>query len=221
MKASTLFKYVAAFVAFSMAALVVFIIASWLIAEGLQQYSHEWDASSAAGQWAGALVTLAGFAFVILQLFQDRKELENHTRELAGQTTWMVYGNGLTTLNVFVDHPELRPYFYGENIAVPTVDDHTNQWLRSRIFAAAEMLADHWESTFLADDMNRNVNELWLAYMMGVYCRSPALREFLQQGNEGYRYSGIFRALLEKCDCSKLAQVKAGTLSVQALCGKR
>lgn len=221
MNMQKLLKYLAGFIAFSLVALAVFVAASWVIAEGLQRYSHDWDASSATGQWAGAIVTLAGFAFVIVQLFQDRKELENHTRELASQTTWMVYSNGLTTLNVFVEHPELRPYFYDDNLAVPTQDDESNQWLRSRIFAAAEMLADHWESTFLADDMNRNVNELWLAYMMSIYCRSPALREFLHQGSEGYRYSKAFRELLEGCDCTQLAQVKAGKLPIQELCSRQ
>lgn len=217
MKTRKLLKYSAVFLASAAIALAVFVESSWLIANLLQRYSS-WEASSAAGQWAGALVTLAGFSFVVVQLYQDRKELESHTRELAGQTTWMVYSNGLTTLNIFVEHPELRPYFYGDNIPVPTVDDASNDWLRSRIFAAAEMLADHWESTVIAENMKQHVNDLWLGYMMSIYCRSPAMREFLQPANEGFRYSGQFTRMLANCDCQKIGQIKTGKLSLQELC---
>jgi hypothetical protein len=165
-----------------------------------------WNASGAGGQWAGALVTLVGFAFVLVQLRRETKEIQN-------QTKWQVYSNGLTTLNVFVDHPELRPYFYDDNIPVPEDDKE-----KSRIFATAEMLADHWESTILSEEsLDPNVHGLWLIYMMGIYCKSPSLREFLENENEGYRYSNKFKWILQNSDCHKINQFKMGKIQAEEL----
>lgn len=145
--------------------------------------------SDAVGQWAGVVVAFVGFMLVLIQLHKETREIQN-------QTKWQVYSNGLTTLNVFVEHPELRPYFYGDNVPVPLAEP-----LKSKVFAAAEMLADHWESTLLSDDsLNANVNKLWLCYMRGVYCKSPVLQEFLKDENEGYRYSEKFKDILRKSD---------------------
>lgn len=198
-KKPTLFATIALilFVAFSI--FVALVVSAFFSAEG-------WNASSASGQWAGALITLVGFAFVLVQLERETKEIQN-------QTKWQVYSNGLTTLNVFVEHPELRCYFYGDNIPVP--DDPI---LKSKVFAAAEMLADHWESTTLSDEsLNTDVNELWLIYMLGIYCKSPVLREFLQNENEGYRYSDEFKNILKNFDCQKIKQFKAGEIDTKQL----
>lgn len=159
---------------------------------------EEWDGSGVIGQWAGVLVAIVGFMVVLIQLRRETSEIQN-------QTKWQVYSNGLTTLNVFVDYPELRPYFYDDNVALP--DDPTK---RNRIFAAAEMLADHWESTILSDSsLNIYVNDLWETYMRGIYCKSPALREFLEDKNEGYRYSAAFKDLLKQSFSEKTQMSRA------------
>lgn len=166
----------------------------------------EWSKSGVVGQWAGVLVAFVGFMLVLIQLHKETREIQN-------QTKWQVYSNGLTTLNVFVEHPELRTYFYDDNVPVPGGDP-----LKSQVFAAAEMLADHWESTLLSDDsLNADVNKLWLTYMLGVYCKSPALQEFLRDENEGYRYSGEFKNLLSKSHCEKMEEFRGGTITLDKL----
>lgn len=196
-------------VLFTGVVLVALVILSVLVADMVSVYfrnAGEWNASGAGGTWAGALVALVGFIFVFLQLTRETKEIQN-------QTKWQVYSNGLTTLNVFVDHPELRAYFYGDELPVPE-----DTILKNQVFAAAEMLADHWESTMLSDDtLNSEVDELWRIYMLGIYCRSPALREFLKNENEGYRYSPKFKKFFTSFDCQNMKQFKAGEIGPKQL----
>ncbi len=194
---------------FAVVVLVALVIISVLVAEMISMYfsnAGDWNASGAGGTWAGALVALVGFVFVFLQLTRETREIQN-------QTKWQVYSNGLTTLNVFVDHPELRAYFYGNDLPLPE-----DAILKNQVFAAAEMLADHWESTMLSDDtLNNEVDALWRIYMLGIYCRSPALREFLKNENEGYRYSDKFKSMFKHFDCQKLKQFKAGEIDATQL----
>lgn len=189
--------------------LILFVIFSVLVASMVSMSfgnAEGWNASGAGGQWAGAFITFVGFVFVLLQLKRE-------TREIHNQTKWQVYSNGFTTLSMFVDHPELRSYFYDENIPVPE-----NPLMRARVFAATEMLCDHWESTILSvDSMNSGVNELWLIYMLGIYCKSPVLREFLKNENEGYRYSDELKDLLQDFPCPKIQQFKSGEISAKQL----
>jgi len=196
-------------VLFAAAVLVALVIISVLVADMVSVYfsnAGDWNASGAGGTWAGALVALVGFVFVFLQLTRETREIQN-------QTKWQVYSNGLTTLNVFVDHPELRAYFYGDDLPVPE-----NSVLKNQVFAAAEMLADHWESTMLSyDTLNSEVDALWRIYMIGIYCRSPALREFLKNENEGYRYSDKFKNMFKSFDCQKMKRFKAGEIDARQL----
>lgn len=196
-------------VLFAAVVLVVLVAMSVFVASMVSMYfsnSGGWNASGAGGTWAGALVALVGFVFVFLQLTRETREIQN-------QTKWQVYSNGLTTLNVFVDHPELRCYFYGDEFPVPE-----DPVLKDQVFAAAEMLADHWESTMLSDDaLNSEVDALWRIYMLGIYCRSPALREFLKNENEGYRYSDKFKNMFKNFDCLKIRQFKAGGINARKL----
>lgn len=196
-------------VLFAAVVLVVLVALSVFVANMVSMLfsnAGDWNASGAGGTWAGALVALVGFVFVFLQLTRETREIQN-------QTKWQVYSNGLTTLNVFVDHPELRCYFYGDEFPVPE-----DPVLKDQVFAAAEMLADHWESTMLSDDaLNSEVDALWRIYMLGIYCRSPALREFLKNENEGYRYSDKFKNMFENFDCLKIKQFKAGGINARKL----
>jgi hypothetical protein len=185
--------------------LIPFVIFSVFVADMVSIYfnnnNESWNASAAGGQWAGALVTFIGFVFVLVQLNRETREIQN-------QTKWQVYNNGLTTLSIFVDHPELRRYFYNDNVPVP--EESEDNHLRSKVFAAAEMLADHWESTILSNaSLNSNVIELWIIYMGGIYCKSPVLQEFLKNENEGYRYSDEFKNILKKYNCHDIKEFKA------------
>lgn len=140
------------------------------------------------GTWAGPVVTLAGFLLLRNQMRAERRALET-------QTSWQMYETSISILTVFVEHPEIRPYFY-ENRPAPTEEP-----LRSRVLATAELVADHMESVVLSQDaVELNTRSVWVRYMQGIYRRSPVLRAFLAPENEGYRYADVFLDLLRAPD---------------------
>lgn len=140
---------------------------------------------NALGTWAGPVVTLVGFVLVRNQLRAERRALET-------QTNWQMYETSISILTVFVEKPELRQYFY-DNRPAPTEEP-----LRSRVLAVAELVADHLESIVLSQDVvEARTNVVWVRYMQGLYRRSPVLRSFLAPENEGYRYADVFLALLQ------------------------
>jgi hypothetical protein len=143
---------------------------------------------NALGTWAGPVVTLAGFLLVRNQLRAERRALET-------QTCWQMYETSISILTVFVEHPEIRPYFY-DNRPAPTQEP-----LRSRVLATAELMADHMESVVLSQEaVEANTRSVWVRYMQGIYRRSPVLRTFLAPENEGYRYADVFLDLLRTRD---------------------
>jgi hypothetical protein len=140
------------------------------------------------GTWAGPVVTLAGFLLVRNQLRAERRALET-------QTSWQMYETSISILTVFVEHPEIRPYFYDSQPAP------TEEPLRSRVLATAELVADHMESVVLSQDaVEVKTRAVWARYMQGLYRRSPVLRAFLKPENEGYRYADAFLDLLRTSD---------------------
>lgn len=140
------------------------------------------------GTWAGPVVTVAGFAFIWTQLRAERKSLET-------QTSWQVYETSTSILNVFVEYPEVRPYFYDQQ-PLPAEEP-----LRSRVLATVELFADHLENIVLSREaLDPATYQVWVRYMQGLYRKSPALRGFLAPEQEGYRYSETFLGLLQQAD---------------------
>lgn len=109
------------------------------------------------------------------------------TKKIAieNQTTAQVYEVGIEILKLFVDTPTLRPYFYS-NQHSPIEEPE-----RSRVFAVAEVIADHWENIVVfGTSLDEEARDAWRIYMKDVYNRSPVLREHLQL--EGFRYAKNF-----------------------------
>lgn len=139
-----------------------------------------WEAVSAVGAWVGPVVTIIGFILVARQLRGERIALET-------QTGWQIYELSLSVLNMFVEHPELRPYFY-DNKPVPDLESEKNQ-----VLAAAEVVADHLENIVLSrKSLGEETYAVWVKYMAGIYRKSPVLQGFLHPDSEGYRYSEEF-----------------------------
>jgi hypothetical protein len=143
----------------------------------------EWIALTAIGAFILPLVTLGGFWLVIKQLRSEREALETQTRE-------QVYQASLGILKMFVEHPDLRPYFY-DSIPMPVQNLE-----KSKVLAACEVMGDHWENILLSKkSLDEETLEVWKDYMQGIYSTSPSLKDFLL--HEGYRYSGNFLSLFD------------------------
>lgn len=138
------------------------------------------------GTWAAPIVAALGFLLIRNQLQGDREALET-------QTSWNIYNVGGTILQIFIENPECRPFFY-DGTACPK-----DEPFRSKVLAINEMICDHMENIILhrraLDDETFHV---WELYMQGLYNRSPVMRDFLAVENEGYRYSTKMLALLEE-----------------------
>ena len=156
----------------------------------------DWIALTAIGACILPLITVIGFWLVVKQLRGEREALETATRD-------QVYQASLGILKMFVEHPDLRPYFY-DSIPMP------GQILeRSKVLAACEVMGDHWENILLSKkSLDQETLGVWRNYMRGIYGASPSLRYFLLE--EGYRYSGDFLGLFgaHLADESKAQRVK-------------
>ncbi|CAA6603745.1 hypothetical protein MTBLM1_120052 [Rhodospirillaceae bacterium LM-1] len=136
------------------------------------------------GTWLGPIITAVGFVFVWNQLKRERVSLET-------QTAWQVYGLSLNIQTLFIDNPELRPYFHDE-APMPVAEPE-----RSKVLAMAEIICDHLESLVLSKEaMDIDVMNVWVPYMHGLYRKSPAIRDFLRHENEGYRYAKEFTDII-------------------------
>lgn len=151
-------------------------------------------------QWISDNAAVSMFGGVVAVWWQ----LRSQQKTLALQYQWKVYDSGLTTLSIFVNRPELRPYFYGNKddsgaaASLPVPQDPT---LLHQVMAAAEILCDHWEATVLSEtSLTRAqiVNTMWARYMQDVYHRSPSLQYFLREEIEGFRYSDEFKSLVAR-----------------------
>jgi hypothetical protein len=126
---------------------------------------------------AGPLITLLGFLFLRSQLKGEREALET-------QTASQIYGVGSGILQLFVNHPDCRPFIY-ENAPLPPREPQ-----RSKVLAVTEIVCDHLENIVLhAQATDSRTIDVWTAYMRGLYARSAVMRDFLLPENEGYRYS--------------------------------
>lgn len=161
------------------------------------------------GAFLGPWVTVGGFMFLVKQLKDEKQALET-------QTNWEMYGSSIGVLNTFVEHPELRPYFYDARPLPAPSSDPCEDALRSKILAAAEVMADHLENIVNSGEdgvINEETYCVWIRYMKLMGKRSEALREILNVQphpsvdvaatgfGEGVRYNEILRRIVREGYC--------------------
>jgi hypothetical protein len=191
--------------------LAIFKVVTLFLAIPLPNVTDNWDAIGNAGDWTSALATIAGFFFLWQQIKREREVLEV-------QTNAQVYETGIAVLNLFIEKEHnLRPYFYDcvpvPNIVTSESEPKHNRWEWDRVMTACEIMCDQWENIYSSQTaMSKDISEVWVSYMRGLYLTSPSLRYFLIQ--EGYRYDNDFINLFH-CDlheCSKQVRLKIETL---------
>lgn len=153
----------------------------------------------------GVLVTMVGFYFVSTQLRREQRALET-------QTSWTMYETSIGVLNMFVDTPELRPYFYdGKKLeAIAESDEEKRMCERQKVLAAAEIVGDHLEN-IVSSGENGSIDVgtyyVWVKYMRLMGLRSPVLFDFLAGApddgtsgplGEGVRYGKTFRDIVRR-----------------------
>lgn len=142
---------------------------------------------------AAVLVNLCGFLLLSEQLGATKEATENQTRWEIEQVSFNVY-------KMLVDQPSLRPYFYegkslpehGADVEEPPAAAD----LRWKLESACELLLDYFETIVRSGTVLDDTSEVvWRKYMVKVYRKSPALRQFLE--NERDRYTPELIDLLD------------------------
>ena len=143
---------------------------------------------------AGLVITTLGFAFAIYTLShmtKQTKEMIRQTGEMSAQTRQLQKSIRLETyqrvyeqmINIdlfFVEHPELKPYFYDNK----TVDDKT---LSDKLSSLAETLVDlFYNIYFQKEGMPRETWVGWELYIKRVVQSSPVLQQFVNQNQSWY-----------------------------------
>ena len=86
-------------------------------------------------------------------------------------------GNLRQVFQIFIDHPELHPYFYG--FKDPPLRGHK----RARIIMAAEILGDIFEDGFVAHSLlpTSRSSEAWAKYCGLVLSTSPIMNDIMKR----------------------------------------
>jgi hypothetical protein len=128
----------------------------------------------AFGPIIGALISLLGFIFLIRQIRLNRLSLENQTRSSIYQLSYNVY-------RLFIEHPDLRPYFY-DGKALPESEPE-----RSKVLAAAELLTDFFESIVHSSHIiDPDLRGTWFRYMQDTYRHNPVFQDYIETRGDHY-----------------------------------
>ena len=133
--------------------------------------NHDWiEIAQGIGAYAG----IVGIYFIWRQIKQTNKNLKqsNHAA---------MYSLNSEIYRVFIDYPKLRPFFLkGKELG-------RKKKTRNRVFSLAELLADHFEYVLLEKDLrSENIYEPWSNYMINIYTKSSAFREFMKKNQHLY-----------------------------------
>jgi hypothetical protein len=137
---------------------------------------------------AGVIVNGLAFAAVVVSLWMLRAQGATQRDATLAVAYQNMSAQMADVARFFVDHVELRPYFY-DGRALPASDPE-----RDRVLAVAELYVN------LMDDVVTQAPVLkragiaadWEAYFRAVYDTSPALREFwLAHGSDWFAHSPL------------------------------
>lgn len=124
------------------------------------------------------IITIVGISAVVAGVWFGFSQLVDAQRTIG--TT--VDARTFAMDQVFIDHPELRPYFYDNQ---PLPDDPI---MRAEVLATSETLLDFLDGVF-NDSVNSVNSGSWGAYTRFIYRSSPAVRETLRSHCDWYTYA--------------------------------
>jgi hypothetical protein len=143
------------------------------------------------------IVGLAGVIVSVMLLAWQTRAVAQQTRISNAIASASVISNSTSglreVLSIFVEHPELRPYFYGSK-RLP-LRGHR----RERVVTAAEILADILEEGLSVNRLVQTArfSEEWPLYCADMLASSPALNEVMQQSPNSWQ---MLRALQSRGD---------------------
>ncbi len=140
-------------------------------------------------QLLSLLILLAGFAAVggvLLLWYRLARQTARQTAQIADSLKVSLYGAGaiqmLTVDSLFLDHPGLRPYFYGGQ------DLREDDSLYPQALAMAELVLDYFNSIMRQMRHFPDVwpRVWWESYLIDSFKNSPVLCRYLRSVGDWY-----------------------------------
>jgi hypothetical protein len=128
--------------------------------------------------WNGAtaVATIASVAILATQTLDLRRSVQRDTYQKAYETVYDLDRH-------FLEHPELKPYFYGGQVVDAAADAVT----RAKVESTAEWISDFFDNIYY--NIKSGPDEDWTAwesYIQETFRRSPALRDYLRAHRDWY-----------------------------------
>jgi hypothetical protein len=132
------------------------------------------------------LISIAGSLGVIYSLWLLNRQTSIFNRQLMEGITANMTGYSLEISRLFLQHPDLRPYFFSGQ----TIEDGHPDYLRAE--AVAEVILDiFWTMGSQArriqgEFANPGARALWENYVRDCFATSPILTKFLTMRKDWY-----------------------------------
>jgi hypothetical protein len=134
-------------------------------------------------EWLSLFVSIAGFVAIIITLYQIRDENRLSEQALKESALSPLKAQQLEIDKIFIEHPELRKYFY-DNVELPEVSSHET----AQAMAVAEYLLDHFAAILPHTTVSGEplVGTIWRNYIRDSFANSRVLSSILRQRSDWY-----------------------------------
>src|SRR5258708_7574191 len=142
------------------------------------------------------LISIAGSIGVIISLWLIHRQTGGFSRQLMESVTQSVTDYALEISRLFLQHPDLRPYFF----AGQTIEESHPDYLRAE--AVAEVMLDIFWTMMTqvkriesqsAEFTNNEARLTWEIYVGDCFATSPILTGFLTKRKDWYGQEMITR----------------------------
>jgi hypothetical protein len=138
--------------------------------------SPEWV--EALGTWFSGILIAGSLIFVWVQTRHSKEQTLG--AQLANYHN--LYLMWFTVDRVFIEHPEMRPYFYDRaEISAAPAD------IRLRLDAVSHMIFDCFDDVYHhLEHLPQSTSQAWSVFMKDLYKHTPYLKDFLQKNEQWY-----------------------------------
>lgn len=128
------------------------------------------------------IVSIAGFATVIITLILTRNQTALIAKSLEGNIHQSSASQMFDVDSIFINHPEMRPYFYSRK------EINEDDPAYNKALAISEFLLDYFGSILIQRKQYPNVwpTNWWHPYFVDLFANSPLLCHRLKATKEWY-----------------------------------
>jgi hypothetical protein len=133
-------------------------------------------------------VTLAGDVILTATLVVFMFQARAMTKTNQSSVYQTVADQMMSIDRLFIDRPDLRPYFYGGKPAPAGGDE------RERVIATSELIVDFMDNVMMQEpNIPDYLTSAWQTYFRSIAADSPSIREFWRENRRWYdaRMAGL------------------------------